>query len=162
MQHGVSHRTAARRHRPLARRQFGRRHQSGHVVTDVARLGLEVFAPVGHAMNQPNTQNGDPTVSAQRLAQFIDRIERLEDEKKDLAADIREVYAEAKSAGFDTKIMRRTIRERKIPADQRKEIDSHTKLYMEAVDRSMKFKAAPNFKTTSEPQNVSGAQAAPP
>ena len=54
-----------------------------------------------------------------RFTTFIDRIERLEEEKKELLADIREIYAEAKGQGFDTKVMRQIIKLRKMdPADR--------------------------------------------
>ena len=54
-----------------------------------------------------------------QLGTYIDRIERLEEEKKELLADIREIYSEAKSAGFDTKVMRQVIKLRKMdPADR--------------------------------------------
>jgi uncharacterized protein (UPF0335 family) len=53
-------------------------------------------------------------IAAERLRSFIERIERLEEEKAALAADIREVYAEAKSTGFDVKTMRQVIRLRKL------------------------------------------------
>ena len=54
-----------------------------------------------------------------QLNNFIDRIERLEEEKKGLLADIREIYAESKGQGFDTKVMRQIIRLRKMdPADR--------------------------------------------
>ena len=59
------------------------------------------------------------TSDAGKLNTFIDRIERLEEEKRELSADIREVYAEAKGAGFDVKVMRQVIRLRKMdPADR--------------------------------------------
>ena len=53
-------------------------------------------------------------IAAERLRSFIERIERLEEEKAALAADVREVYAEAKSTGFDVKTMRQVIRLRKL------------------------------------------------
>lgn len=54
-----------------------------------------------------------------RLATFIERIERLEEERRELAADVREIYAEAKGEGFDIKVMRQIIRLRKMtPADR--------------------------------------------
>lgn len=54
-----------------------------------------------------------------QLNKFIDRIERLEEEKKELLDDIREIYVEAKGAGFDTKVMRQIIKLRKMdPADR--------------------------------------------
>ena len=53
------------------------------------------------------------------LSRFIERIERLEEEKKQICADIREIYAEAKGAGFDAKVMRQVIKLRKLdPADR--------------------------------------------
>ena len=56
---------------------------------------------------------------ANQLNNFIDRIERLEEEKKELSADIREVFSEAKGAGFDVKVMRQVLRLRKMdPADR--------------------------------------------
>ena len=59
------------------------------------------------------------TNDAGKLNTFIDRIERLEQEKSELAADIREVFAEAKEAGFDVKVMRQVLRLRKMdPADR--------------------------------------------
>lgn len=54
-----------------------------------------------------------------QLGTYIDRIERLEEEKKELLSDIREIYADAKGAGFDTKVMRQVIKLRKMdPADR--------------------------------------------
>ena len=63
----------------------------------------------------------DPQTAA-RLKSFVERVERLEEEKAGLAADIREVYAEAKSNGFDTKVLRQVVRLRKMnPADRREQ-----------------------------------------
>ncbi len=57
-------------------------------------------------------------IAADRLRSLIERIERLEEERKALGGDIRDIYAEAKSAGFDVKVMRQLIRIRKQePAD---------------------------------------------
>ncbi len=65
------------------------------------------------------TENTNVTSDAGKLNTFIDRIERLEEEKRELSADIREVYAEAKGAGFDIKVMRQVLRLRKMdPADR--------------------------------------------
>ncbi len=72
-------------------------------------------------------------ISAQRLKSFIQRIERLEEEKKALGADIREVYSEAKSGGFDTKIMRQVVRIRKMDKADREEQESLLQVYLEAV-----------------------------
>lgn len=70
----------------------------------------------------------------EKLKQYIARIERLEAEKAELVADIREVYAEAKTFGFDTKIVRKTIALRKIEASERAEQDALLELYMDAID----------------------------
>jgi uncharacterized protein (UPF0335 family) len=72
-------------------------------------------------------------VSAQRLKSFIQRIERLEEEKTALGADIREVYGEAKSTGFDPKIMRQVVRLRKMDASDREEQESLLQVYLDAV-----------------------------
>ncbi len=69
-----------------------------------------------------------------KLKQFIARIERLEAEKTELAADIREVYSEAKTFGFDTKILRKTVSLRKIEAHERAEQEALLELYMDAIE----------------------------
>lgn len=70
----------------------------------------------------------------EKLKQTIARIERLEAEKAELATDIREVYAEAKSFGFDTKILRKVVSLRKVEAHERAEQEALLELYMDAVD----------------------------
>ena len=65
------------------------------------------------------TEGNNVSSDAGKLNTFIDRIERLEEEKRELSADIREVFAEAKGAGFDVKVMRQVLRLRKMdPADR--------------------------------------------
>ncbi len=66
----------------------------------------------------------------EHLRSFIDRIERLEAEKAGLTADTREVYAEAKGQGFDTKIMRQVIRLRKLDRADRQEQEAMLDLYL--------------------------------
>jgi len=73
-------------------------------------------------------------IAAAKLKAFVERIERLETEKADLAADIREVYAEAKGNGFDTKIMRQVIKLRKMEEPDRKDMDETLDLYRKALD----------------------------
>ena len=68
-----------------------------------------------------------------QLRSYIERIERLEEEKSALASDIREVYSEAKGTGFDTKIMRQVIRLRKLETADRIEQDAILDLYMSAL-----------------------------
>ncbi len=75
-------------------------------------------------------------IAADRLRSFIERIERLEDEKAALAADIREVFAEAKSNGFDTKIMRQVVRLRKMENADREEQEMLLDLYKRALGMS--------------------------
>ena len=72
-------------------------------------------------------------IAGEQLRQFVARIERLEEEKAALAADIREVYAEAKGNGFDTKVLRQVIRLRKIDKAERQEMDAILELYLEAL-----------------------------
>ena len=72
-------------------------------------------------------------IAAPQLRAFVERIERLEDEKKALAADIKEVYAEAKGNGFDTKILRKVISIRKLEDAERQEQESLLELYMAAL-----------------------------
>lgn len=69
----------------------------------------------------------------EHLRSFIERIERLEEEKKALADDIKEVYSEAKGTGFDTKVMRQVIRLRKMESADRQEQEAMRDLYMSAL-----------------------------
>ena len=71
--------------------------------------------------------------AAGQLRSLIERIERLEEEKAALASDIREVYAEAKGNGFDTKIMRQVVRMRKLDKADRQEMEAVLDLYMSAL-----------------------------
>ncbi len=73
------------------------------------------------------------SVAADQLKSFIERIERLEEEKAGLAGDIREVFAEAKGNGFDTKVMRKIIAIRKKDHAERQEEDAIFDLYMQAL-----------------------------
>ncbi len=72
-------------------------------------------------------------VTGQRLKAFLDRIERLEQEKTELSEDIKEVYGEAKAHGFDTKTMRKVIKIRKMDADKREEEEALLETYLAAV-----------------------------
>ena len=71
--------------------------------------------------------------SDDRLRLLIERIERLEEEKKGIADDIRDVYAEAKAVGYDTKIMRQIIRLRKMTPDDRNEQSTILDTYLAAL-----------------------------
>lgn len=68
-----------------------------------------------------------------KLTSFFERIERLETEKKELADDIREVYAEAKSAGYDAKVMRQILRLRKMNPADRAEVEFLMDSYKNAL-----------------------------
>ena len=70
---------------------------------------------------------------AEQLTQFIERIERLEEEKKGIADDIRDVYLESKSQGYDPKIMRQIVRLRKMPVHDRKEMEAILDVYKSAL-----------------------------
>ncbi len=72
-------------------------------------------------------------VAGKRLLSFFDRIERLEEEKSALSEDIKEIFAEAKSAGFEVKIMRRIMKLRKMEVEKRQEEDELINLYMAAI-----------------------------
>ncbi|HCQ71529.1 MAG: hypothetical protein CL570_06270 [Alphaproteobacteria bacterium] len=72
-------------------------------------------------------------VAGQRLKAFIDRVERLEEEKKALAEDIKEVYAEAKGVGFDAKTIRKIVSLRKMEPEKRNEEEELLDLYKTAI-----------------------------
>ena len=72
-------------------------------------------------------------VSGERLTLLLERIERLEEEKAGTAEDIRDVYAEAKSAGFETKIMRQIVKLRKMDRQKRQEQEELLELYKSAI-----------------------------
>ncbi len=78
-------------------------------------------------MNEPGG------IAAAQLRAFVERIERLEEDKKTIAEDIKEVYAEAKGNGFDTKILRQVVRLRKQDLAERQEQEALLDLYMHAL-----------------------------
>lgn len=80
-------------------------------------------------------QTGDATyrVTANELRQFVERIERLDAEKKDLADQQKEVMAEAKARGYDTKVLRKVIALRKRDADDIAEEEAVIEMYKEAL-----------------------------
>ncbi len=79
-------------------------------------------------------QNEVGGIAADRLRSLIERIERLEEEKAAIAGDIRDVFAEAKSAGFDVKIMRAVLKLRKMNAADRDEQEFLLETYRKALD----------------------------
>ena len=72
-------------------------------------------------------------VAAEQLRLFIERIERLEEEKKGIADDIRDVYTEAKSQGYDSKTMRAVVRLRRLEKHARQEMDALLETYRNAL-----------------------------
>src|SRR3546814_13282913 len=75
-------------------------------------------------------------VAAEQLRLFIERIERLEEEKKGIAEDVKDVYAEAKSNGYDTKTMRAIVRLRRMEKNARQEAAALLETYKAALGRS--------------------------
>ena len=73
-------------------------------------------------------------IAVDRLRSLIERIERLEEEKAAIASDIRDIFAEAKSAGFDVKIMKTVIKLRKMNAADRDEQELLLETYRKALD----------------------------
>ncbi|MFC5421303.1 MAG: DUF2312 domain-containing protein [Stutzerimonas stutzeri] len=78
----------------------------------------------------------DDPVQGDQLKSIVQRIERLEEEKKTIADDIKEVYAEAKGNGYDVKVLRKVIALRKRDLDERKEEEAILDLYLQAVGES--------------------------
>lgn len=83
------------------------------------------MSKIGH-----NSMNAD---GRNMIRSFVERIERLEEEKKAIADDIKDVYAEAKGAGFDTKVLRKAVALRKKDANERMEEMTLLELYMRAL-----------------------------
>ena len=76
---------------------------------------------------------GATTIAADRLRSFIERIERLEEEKAAILNDVKEIYAEAKGEGYDVKIMRQIVRIRKMDRSDRQEQEALLDLYLSAL-----------------------------
>jgi len=76
---------------------------------------------------------GATTVAAERLRSFLERVERLEEEKTTISGDIKEVFAEAKGEGYDTKTLRKVIRLRKMDKAKREEEEALLDLYLSAL-----------------------------
>jgi len=72
-------------------------------------------------------------ITGAQIKSIIERVERIEEERKELGADVREIYAEAKGNGFDPKIIRHIIRLRKMKPDQRAEFEAVVDLYRTAA-----------------------------
>ena len=79
----------------------------------------------------------DDPVQGDQLKSIVERIERLEEEKKTIADDIKEVYAEAKGTGYDVKVLRKVVALRKRDLDERKEEEAILDLYLQAVGETV-------------------------
>jgi uncharacterized protein (UPF0335 family) len=77
--------------------------------------------------------NDISSAGAGQIKAIIERIERLEEEKRQIAADIKDVYAEAKANGFDTKILRKVVTLRRQDADERREQEAILETYLNAL-----------------------------
>lgn len=73
-------------------------------------------------------------IAASELKQFVERIEKLEEEKKAISDDIRDVYAELKGRGYDSKAVRQIVKIRKQDHAERKEMEAILDLYMQALN----------------------------
>lgn len=80
-----------------------------------------------------NSDIAESGVAAEELKQFIERIERLEEEKAGIAGDIKDVFAELKGRGFDSKVVRQILRIRKQDHAERQEQEAILDLYMQAL-----------------------------
>jgi uncharacterized protein (UPF0335 family) len=97
----------------------------------------------------------EDSVAQDQLRAFIERIERMEEEKAAIAADIKEIYAEAKGNGFDTKTLRRLVTIRKQDANQRMEQEALLELYMSALGM---IEAPPSYSEERERLNSLASQ----
>jgi uncharacterized protein (UPF0335 family) len=95
--------------------------------------GPQLRTRAGAAPQPQESAYMSDSISAEQLRLFIERIERLEEEKKGIADDIKDVYAEAKSTGFDAKTMRHIVRLRKMEKHHRDEADALLETYRNAL-----------------------------
>ena len=100
-------------------------------------------------------------LAVERLRSFIERIERLEEERAGIAADIREVYSEAKGAGFDTKIMRQVVRLRKMDDNDRQEQEMVLDTYLHALGMADAPPGVTSNRPTPSPRKARSAYPGP-
>lgn len=91
-----------------------------------------IDAAVQHARDEKPLDNSG-CISGERLRAIIQRIEKMEEDKAAVAEDLKEIYAEAKGVGYDTKIIRKIVSLRKIEVDKRREDSELLSLYMSAI-----------------------------
>jgi uncharacterized protein (UPF0335 family) len=117
-----------------------RRHCGVRIEKVLARGIFRCFRWVRAAPNpnkgmfQMTANVAETGVAAQELTQFVERVERLEEEKKAISGDIREVYAEMKGCGFDVWAVREIVKIRKQDHSERKEMKAVLELYMAALN----------------------------
>jgi uncharacterized protein (UPF0335 family) len=91
-------------------------------------------APVDAANQQyGHDMTTSDSVAQDQLRAFLERIERMEEEKKAITDDIKEIYAEAKGSGFDTKVLRQIVRLRKLDHNERMEQEALLDMYLSAL-----------------------------
>jgi uncharacterized protein (UPF0335 family) len=86
---------------------------------------------------KPAKQESTESVAQDQIRAIVERIERMEEEKRAIADDIKEIYAEAKGNGFDTKVLRQIVRIRKMDHSERMEQEALLELYMTALGMSV-------------------------
>jgi len=96
-----------------------------------------------------------------QLRSIVERIERLEEEKATITEDIKEVYAEAKANGFDTKILRKVVRLRKVDRAEREEEEALIDLYLHALGMAIDPTAAGSTPSAPSAETASDADAGP-
>lgn len=85
-------------------------------------------------IEEADAKNDIGGIAVDRLRSLVERVERLEEEKAGIASDIRDIFAEAKSAGFDVKVMRQILKLRKMNAQDRDNQECVLELYKKALD----------------------------
>ncbi|HTJ90658.1 MAG TPA: DUF2312 domain-containing protein [Acidocella sp.] len=85
------------------------------------------------ALDATTTDDKPTNIAGERLRSIVERIERLEEERKALASDIKDIYSEAKSAGFDVKVLRQLIRIRKQEPAEIEEQETLLDIYRRAI-----------------------------
>lgn len=88
---------------------------------------------IGHNSGDEDDTQDVGGIAGKRLKSFLDRIERLQEEKQGLTDDIKDIYAEAKGVGFDVKTMRKLIKARRMDTDKRREEEELFELYCAAI-----------------------------
>lgn len=94
------------------------------------------------------------SVAADQIRAFVERIERMEEEKRAIADDIKEIYAEAKGTGFDTKVLRKIVAIRKMDHADRMEQEALLDMYLSALGMQSSFDFAQTEQPAGEPEET--------